>query len=118
MSEAPRPDLVSRAVSGTLAVSSTLAAAVLAVGVGAWLATGAAPHAQAGAGEERVDAWPIAVIGLGLLLVTFTPVVQIAVALGAFIRLGERREALASGLVLVILVTSAVFAIVLGGGNR
>ena len=114
MTELRPRDLVNRTVSRTLAVASGVAAAVLSVGVIAWLVVGPYP-ADASARGDWLRAWPIAVIGLGLLMVTFTPIVQLAAALGAFARMGERREALMTALVLLILVASAAAAFVLGG---
>ena len=114
MTETPSRDLVNRTVSRTLSVSSGVAAAVVAAGVVSWLIFG--PHrAGAGAAGDWLRAWPIAIIGLGLLLVTFTPIVQLAAALGAFARMGEKREAVLAALVLLILIASAAAAFILGG---
>jgi len=116
MTQIPERDLVNRTVSRTLSVSSGAAAAVLAVGVAAWLLLG--PHAaNAGTPVQWLRAWPVAVIGLGLLLVTLTPFVQLAAALGAFVRVGERREALLAALVLAILLISAAGAFIVGSSQ-
>ena len=110
--------LLSVAVSGTLAVGSVLACAVLAMGVAAWLVTGGGPAT----GGDGFFAWlqglsrfePASVIFAGLLLVTLTPVAQLAAALIAFTRLREWRYALASAGVLAILVVSFAGALALG----
>ena len=116
MSRVSDGDIVRRTVSRTLDVSSGVAVVVLAVGVAAWLLFGAHP-AAARTPIEWLGAWPIAIIGVGLLLVTLTPFVQLAAALGAFARTGERREALAAALVLAILLASAVGAFIFGKGS-
>lgn len=112
MSHRPPPgDLLNRTVSRTLGGASALAAAALALGVVAWLAQGGAqPPDRADLGRW-LELGSIGVIGLGLLLVTLTPVLQLATALVAFLRIGERREALVTLAVLAILLGSMVGAV-------
>ena len=113
MTATPGRDLLNRAVSGTLAVASGAAAAILAAGVVAWLVTGALAPSQ---GSSRPDAaWPVALIAAGIVVVIATPLVQLGAALVAFLRLGERREAAATVVVLLILAASATAAALLGG---
>ena len=118
MSPLPRDAVVERVVGRTLAVASTLAAAVLVAGVGAWLIAGAPTPAV----RREVMAWPglggIGLIGAGLLVVTFTPLVVLAAAFAAFVRMGERREAWATAAVLAVLVGSVVgAALIVGTGG-
>ena len=91
-----------------------LAVAVLAVGVGAWLLTGGAAATEAAGQDGGLPPGPIALIGLGLLLVTLTPLVQLVAACVAFARLGERRQALLTAVVVSILAASAAGAAVFG----
>ena len=108
---APRADLLNRAVSRTLAGASILAAAALSIGVLAWLAQGGGqPVGRADPGRW-LELGSIGLIGLGLLLVTLTPVLQLTAALTAFTRMGERREALVTLAVLTILVGSIAGAV-------
>ena len=117
MTVAPGANLLNRSVSRTLSVASGLAAAILVVGIATWLAVGMPQPAERNDPGRWFELGSIGVMGAGLLLVTFTPLVQLAAALFAFARLGERREAAMTAVVLAILVASAVAAGALGLGR-
>jgi uncharacterized membrane protein len=57
----------------------------------------------------RLD--PAALLDLGVLTLLFIPVVHLAVSGVVFLRAGERRYALAAGLVLLLLALSAALAL-------
>jgi uncharacterized membrane protein len=63
---------------------------------------------------RAINHWPpepFAVIALGLTILLVTPVIGVATALGAFIRVGDRDYIAISAIVLAILAASFVFAV-------
>ena len=53
---------------------------------------------------------PLAVVALGVVLLLITPVVGVAVAIPAFLRVGDRRYAAVAGIVLSMLLANLLFA--------
>lgn len=60
----------------------------------------------AGIARGIVDGEPEAIIGLGIISIILTPFASTIVIAGAFLRQGDRRYAIISGLVLLILLVS------------
>ena len=113
-------DPVNSAVSRSLAAGSIAAATVVALGLAAWFASGAGP-----AGAHGLQAWldrlgrlePAAVVFVGLVLVTLTPIVQLLAALVAFARLREWRHAGVAAAVLAVVLGSGVVALMVAEGG-
>lgn len=114
----PVRDPLNVAVSASLGLGSLIAVAVLAIGLVAWLLSGAPSLA-----DEGLEGWiaragrrdPSALIFVGLVLVTLTPVVQLLAALGTLVRIREWRNASVAAGLLIIIVASAAVAVAIGG---
>ncbi|MFN2483446.1 MAG: DUF1634 domain-containing protein [Candidatus Limnocylindria bacterium] len=107
-----------RVIGRTLAAAAAAAAVILIAGVASWLLAGTPTPPE----RRDVATWwavgPLGLIGAGLLLVTFTPIVELAAALGAFALVRERRYAWATATVLAVLLASVVGAALVSGAGR
>lgn len=111
-------DVVNTAVSGALAIGSLLSAAVLAIGLAAWVLSGARHAGTPDAAEwlprlGRLE--PSAIMFAGLALVTLIPVAQLVAALAAFARQRDWRHTAVTAGVLAVVLISAGLALAIGG---
>ena len=113
-------DPVNGAISWTLLGGSLASAALLAVGLATWLVAGAPPAAPRTLPQwiDRLVALdPAAVVFIGIIAVTLTPVAQLLAAFAAFAQQREWRYAGVALSVLAIVVGSAVIAILVSQGG-
>ena len=108
-------------VSRVLAVGTSLAMAVVLVGVLLTLAGGGGgPSGTEGGLLVQIAAGkPASIVSVGLLLLVLTPAAELVAALVAFLVKGERRYVIVTALVLCLLaggvVTATLFSHALGG---
>ena len=99
-------------VSGVLAVGTAVSMAVVLVGVLlTLLGGGGGPSEPAGGLLGQIVAWkPASIVSVGLLLLVLTPAAELAAALVAFLRSGERRYVIITSLVLGLLAAGVLAA--------
>jgi uncharacterized membrane protein len=120
---APGPDpsaSLEHAIARLLTIGTYLSIALLVTGLGLRLATGGGPSAGPAFDLGRLvpDLLGLKAEGflwLGLLVVVATPAARVAASLVRFLRRGEPRMAIVAVLILLVIATSVVLAVGLGG---
>lgn len=108
-------------ISTVLRGGVLLSAVIILVGLLLFVAEGARahvfPHTLATLVQSVVQGNPLGVIMLGLVVLLFTPVLRVAVSIGAFAVEGDRRYVIITSLVLALLLVSIIVLGAVFGGQ-
>ncbi|HEU4919916.1 MAG TPA: DUF1634 domain-containing protein [Candidatus Limnocylindrales bacterium] len=113
---APSPVDLDRAIARLLIVGTYVSVALLAIGALLMFALrispleGSPPFELGLIVDDIVALRPVGFIWLGLLVVVATPAARVAASLVGYLRGGEPRMALVSGLILVVIAVSVAIA--------